>query len=31
ETHQYWQHRLNRSTKILQPRINLTFRQFKFS
>ncbi|MGM7313843.1 alpha-ketoglutarate-dependent dioxygenase AlkB, partial [Acinetobacter baumannii] len=26
-----WQHRLNRSTKILQPRINLTFRQFKFS
>jgi len=31
ETQQYWQHRLNRSTKILQPRINLTFRQFKFS
>lgn len=30
ETQQYWQHRLNRSTKILQPRINLTFRQFKF-
>lgn len=25
ETQQYWQHRLNRSTKILQPRINLTF------
>ncbi|MEQ1106662.1 alpha-ketoglutarate-dependent dioxygenase AlkB family protein [Acinetobacter seifertii] len=31
ETQQYWQHHLNRSTKILQPRINLTFRQFKFS
>jgi len=30
ETQQHWQHRLNRSTKILQPRINLTFRQFKF-
>ena len=30
ETQQYWQHRLNRSTKILQPRINLTFRQFQF-
>ncbi|MBP2604874.1 alpha-ketoglutarate-dependent dioxygenase AlkB family protein [Acinetobacter calcoaceticus] len=31
ETQQHWQHRLNRSTKILQPRINLTFRQFQFS
>ncbi|MFW1806266.1 alpha-ketoglutarate-dependent dioxygenase AlkB, partial [Acinetobacter baumannii] len=30
DTQLYWQLHLNRSNKILQPRINLTFRQFKF-
>jgi hypothetical protein len=28
ETQTYWLHRLNKSTKIKQPRINLTFRTF---
>ena len=28
ETQSYWLHRLNKSTKIKQPRINLTFRTF---
>ena len=30
DTQQHWQHRLLRSQKIIQPRINLTFRQFMF-
>ncbi len=30
ETQQHWQHALMKSSKILQPRINLTFRQFQF-
>jgi alkylated DNA repair dioxygenase AlkB len=28
ETQTYWLHRLNKSTKIKQPRVNLTFRTF---
>ena len=27
-TQQHWQHAIMKSQKILQPRINLTFRQF---
>lgn len=29
-TQKYWQHALMKSARVMQPRINLTFRQFQF-